>query len=48
MTMKEYVMAGQNHVGKDREVGKEFLEDNERTVNGHLLMLLKVFMVGAS
>ena len=48
MTMEEYILAGQKHVGKDREVDMEFVGDNEKIINGHISMLLKTFMVGAT
>ena len=46
--MEEYEEAGRKHIDKDLEVGVEFMNDNQRRINGHISMLLKTFMVGAN
>ena len=48
MTMEEYEVAGSKHISKDLEVDSDFLVENERRLNGHISMMLKTFMVGAT
>ena len=44
--MKTYMKAGMVHMKDDEEVGIEERRANQKTVNGAVSMLLKVFMVG--
>ena len=48
MSQEEYLAAGMKHVAKDEEVGLEFMQKNQRRLNGHMSMILKTFNVGAS
>jgi hypothetical protein len=44
MSMKEYERAGLEHTKKDVEVN--FLQKNQRRLNGYIRMLLKIFNIG--
>jgi hypothetical protein len=48
MTLEEYEEAGRKNTSKDEEVNHDFLMGNQTQVNGHIAMLLKTFMVGAT
>ena len=47
MSIEEYEEAGRKHTDKDTEVSLNFMQENQRRINGHISMLLKTFMVGA-
>ena len=47
MSMATYIKAGMVHVKDDQEVGPEEKKANQKTVNGAVSMLLKIFQVGA-
>ena len=46
MTMEDYRYAGMKHTIKDKEVDLDFVGKNNRILNGHCSMLLKIFLVG--
>ena len=46
MSMKTYMEAVMVHIKDDEEVGIEERRANQKTVNGAVSMLLKVFKVG--
>ena len=48
MSMVEYERAGRVHTEKDLEVDLEFLQENQRRVNGYISMMCKIFQIGAS
>ena len=48
MSQEEYLEAGNKHVSKDEEVGLEFMMTNQRSINGHMSMVLKTFDVGSN
>ena len=48
MSIEEYEEAGRKHTDKDTEVSLNFMQENQRRINGHISMLLKTFMVGAN
>ena len=48
MSKEEYERAGRKHTDKDIEVDLNFLLENQKRINGHISMLVKVFMVGAN
>ena len=47
MSMVTYVKALELHLEGDKEVGLEELKSNQRQLNGHVSMLLKVFGAGS-
>ena len=46
LTLEQYEEAGMKHVSGDEEVNLAYVKDNERQVNGHCNMVLKIFRVG--
>ena len=46
MSMEEYERAGRVHTDKDTEVNLQFLQENQRRLNGYISMLCKVFHIG--
>ena len=48
MTMQEYEAAGTKNIENDQEVDLEYVIRNERHINGHMSMILKMFMVGST
>ena len=47
MTMEDYRYAGSKHTSKDKEVDLDFVKKNNKILNGHCSMLLKIFLVGS-
>ena len=47
MRMETYLMAGEKHVKDDAEINLEDVKENQRVVNGHVAMWLKIFKVGS-
>ena len=47
MSMEEYLKAGTVHTAKDDETNHEFAKENQRLLNGHSSMYLKIFNVGS-
>ena len=47
MSMNDYMEAALVHCKKDEEVGSEFVEHNQKILNGHTSMWLKMFNVGS-
>ena len=48
MSLESYEKAGAKHTAQDEEVDLEYVIRNERHINGHMSMILKMFMVGAT
>ena len=48
MSLEEYEEAGKKHTEKDQEVDMDIVKAIEHQLNGHMSMLLKIFMVGAN
>ena len=48
MSLEEYEEAGRKHTSNDQEVDLEFVKQNETNINGHMSMLMKIFVVGAA
>ena len=48
MTMATYIIAGEVHIKEDKEMTVDDLKKNQRHLNGHVSMLLKVFGTGAN
>ena len=48
MSLAEYERAGRVHTEKDLEVDLDFLQENQRRVNGYISMLCKIFQIGAA
>ena len=46
LTLEQYEEAGHKHTKGDKEVDLEFVNNNERMVNGHCSMWMKTFNVG--
>ena len=46
LTMEEYMAAGVVHTSKDGEVTEEFVKNNQRVLNRHCSLCLKIFNVG--
>ena len=46
MSMDEYERAGKVHTEKDLPVDLDFLQENQRRVNGYISMLCKIFQIG--
>ena len=46
MSTEEYERAGRIHTEKDLEVDTNFLQENQRRINGYLSMLIKIFRIG--
>ena len=44
--MAQYEDAGRKHTAGDMEVNLEFVNSNQRLVNGHCSMWCKIFLVG--
>ena len=48
MTMATYIKAGEIHIKEDKEMTVNDLKKNQKHLNGHVSMILKVFGAGAS
>ena len=48
MTMATYIKAGEVHIKEDKEMTVDDLRKNQRHLNGHVSVLLKVFGTGAN
>ena len=46
MTMADYRYAGSKHVQHDKEVDLEYVRKNQRRLNSHCSMLMKILLVG--
>ena len=46
MKLETYEEAGMVHVRKDKEIDINYVKDNQRVLNGHCSMWLKIFKVG--
>ena len=46
MSMSTYIKAGQVHTEKDEEIDLNDLKNNQKRLNGHTSMLIKVFQIG--
>ena len=46
MTMEDYRWAGRKHTENDEEVDLAYVKRNQRVLNAHCSMLIKVFLVG--
>ena len=46
MTMADYIYAGSKHVKGDQEVDIEYVNQNQRILNAHCSMWLRIFLVG--
>ena len=46
MSMATYIKAGMIHVEGDEEIPLSDLKSNQRKINGHASMLIKIFGVG--
>ena len=46
LTMEDYLAAGMVHASKDEEVTEDFVKSNQRVLNGHCSLWLKIFNVG--
>ena len=47
MTMATYIKAGEIHIKEDKEMTVNDLKKNQKHINGHVSMILKVFGAGA-
>ena len=48
LTREDYERAGMKHVKGDQEVDLEYVRQNNRVLNGHCSMWLRIFLVGAN
>ena len=48
LTLEDYERAGMKHVQGDQEVDMEYVKQNNRVLNGHCSMWLRIFLVGAN
>ena len=48
MTMATYIKAGEIHIKEDKEMTVNDLKKNQKHLNGHVSMIMKVFGAGAS
>jgi hypothetical protein len=46
MSMSIYMRAGEEHTKKGEEVGIDEVRGNQRRLNGHVSMLIKIFGIG--
>ena len=46
MTMEDYRYAGRKHTLKDKEVDFSFVKKNQRILNAHCSMLIKILLIG--
>ena len=48
MTMEDYKFSGSKHTMADREVDLDYVRKNQRILNAHCSMLIKVFLIGSN
>ena len=46
MSLEEYEEAGRKHTDKDQEINMDVVRAIEHQLNGHMSMILKIFMWG--
>ena len=46
MTMEDYRWAGSKHTKQDEQVDLAFVKKNQRLLNAHCSMMIKIFLVG--